>query len=146
MFGGNGGLFGFTISNPKYLEGLGGHGGLDPPLGSNGCPRKIMSTFLGISICMLPRSIPLGVWIQNLEMFNKSLPHIIFKKWTFIDLMSNLMTICAMWRVWSWNYVHTMNSSTPIPWDSYNNASTLLIKYGFTILYFDNHKYTFCYW
>ncbi len=28
-------------------------------------------------------------WIYILEMFNKSLPYIIFNKWTFIDLMSN---------------------------------------------------------
>ncbi len=61
-------------------------------------------------------------------MFNKSLPHIIFNKWTFIDLMFNLMTICALWRVKSWNFIHFMNSFAPIPWDSSNNASTLLIK------------------
>jgi hypothetical protein len=32
MFGGNGGLFGFTIDNPKYLEGPRGPGGPNPPL------------------------------------------------------------------------------------------------------------------
>jgi hypothetical protein len=43
MFGGNGHLCGFTISHPKYHE---GPGGLDlPPLGFNGCPIKILSTF-----------------------------------------------------------------------------------------------------
>jgi len=37
LFGGNGGLLGFTISNPKYLGGLSGLGGFEsPPLGSNG--------------------------------------------------------------------------------------------------------------
>jgi hypothetical protein len=30
MFGGNGGLLGFTIGNPKYL---GGPSGFEPPLG-----------------------------------------------------------------------------------------------------------------
>ncbi len=82
-------------------------------------------------------------WIHILEMLNKSLPHIIFNKWTFIDLMSNLMAICAMCKVRSWNYVHIMNSSAPIPWNSYNNASILLIKYGFTIPHSNSHMYTF---
>jgi hypothetical protein len=37
MFGGNGGLPKFPIGNPKYLEGLGGPSGFEPPLlGSNG--------------------------------------------------------------------------------------------------------------
>jgi hypothetical protein len=37
MFGGNGGMPSFTISNPKYHGGFGGHGGSKPPLpGSNG--------------------------------------------------------------------------------------------------------------
>ncbi len=84
-------------------------------------------------------------WIQILEMFNKSLIHIIFNKWTFIDPMSNLMAVCATWRVRSWNFVHTTNLSTPIPWNSSNNASTMLIKFGFIILYFNNHMYIFCY-
>jgi hypothetical protein len=84
-------------------------------------------------------------WIQILEMFNKSLPHIIFNKWTFFDLMSNLMTICALWKVRSWNFVHIMNSSTLIPWNFSNNVSTLVVKFGFTIPYSNNHMYTFCY-
>jgi hypothetical protein len=84
------------------------------------------------------------LWIQILEMFNKSLPHIIFNKWTFIDLMSNLITLCTTLRVKSWNSIHTMNSSTLIPWDSSNNVFTLLIKFRFTISYSYSHKYT-CY-
>ncbi len=78
-------------------------------------------------------------------MFNKSLPLIIFNKWTFIDLMSNLMVVCATWKVNSWNSIHTMNFFAPIPWNSSNNASTLVIKFEFIIPYFDSHKYTFCY-
>jgi hypothetical protein len=31
MFGGNGGLLGFTINNQKYLEGPGGPSGPNPP-------------------------------------------------------------------------------------------------------------------
>jgi len=31
LFGGIGGLFGFTINNPKYLGGLGGLNGFEPP-------------------------------------------------------------------------------------------------------------------
>jgi hypothetical protein len=60
MFGGNGGLLGFTIGNPKYLEGRGGPN-LPPPR-FDGCPTKIMSTSLGIFICILTRSVPLGVY------------------------------------------------------------------------------------
>ncbi len=71
--------------------------------------------------------------------------HIIFNKWTFIDLMFNLMAICATWRVMSWNFIHTMNSFILILRDSFNNASTLLIKFKFIIPYFNNHRYTFCY-
>ncbi len=56
------------------------------------------------------------------------------------------MAICATWRARSWNSVHTMNSSTPIPWDSFNNAFTQFIKFGFIIPYHDNHKYTYYYW
>jgi hypothetical protein len=41
----------------------------------------------------------------------------------------------------SWNFVYIMNSSSPIPWDYSNNASTVLIKFRFTIVYFDNHMY-----
>jgi hypothetical protein len=64
MFGGNGHLCGFTISHPKYHE---GPGGLDlPPPGFNGCPIKILSTFLGISIFIFTRFIPLGVYGLNL--------------------------------------------------------------------------------
>jgi hypothetical protein len=79
-------------------------------------------------------------------MFNKSLLHIIFNRWTFIDLMSNLMIICASWKVMSWNFIHIMIFYAPIPWDSFNNASILLIKSNFIILYSDTHKYTFCYY
>jgi hypothetical protein len=54
LFGGNGGLLGFTIGNPKYLEGPKGHGGFGGldllPFGSDGCPTKILSTSLGITI------------------------------------------------------------------------------------------------
>jgi hypothetical protein len=73
MFGGNGGLHGFIIGNPKYIEGakgLGGLGGLGgfepPPLGSNAYLAKIMSTFLGIFVCTLTSYVPLGVWGLNL--------------------------------------------------------------------------------
>jgi len=68
LFGGNGGLLGFSIGNPKYpagLESLGGLGGLGghdpPPPGFNGFPTKIKSTSLGISVCMLTRFVPLKV-------------------------------------------------------------------------------------
>jgi hypothetical protein len=44
--------------------------------------------------------------------------------------MSNLMTICALWKVRSWNFIHSMNSFALIPWDSSNNASTLVINYS----------------
>jgi len=73
-------------------------------------------------------------YIQIMEMFSKSLLHIIFNKCTFIDLMSNLMVVCATWKIWSWNFVHIMNPSVLIPWNSSNNTSILLIKYGFTYL------------
>jgi hypothetical protein len=67
MFGGNGGLPGFTIGNPKYLEGFEGPGGPDPPpLRSDGCLAKIMFTSLGISICILTRFVPFGVCGLNL--------------------------------------------------------------------------------
>ncbi len=69
-------------------------------------------------------------WIQILKMLNKSLLHIILNKWTFINLMSNLMVVCATRRIRSWNVFHTMNSSTPILWNSSNNASILLMKLG----------------
>jgi hypothetical protein len=53
------------IGNPKYPKGhggLGGHGGPNPPpLGSNDCLAKILSTSLGIFVCMLTRSVPLGI-------------------------------------------------------------------------------------
>jgi hypothetical protein len=39
-----------------------------------------------------------------------------------------------------------MNSCTPIPWNSSNNVSILLMKFGFTIFYFDCHRYTFYYY
>jgi hypothetical protein len=38
------------------------HISLDPPpLGFDGCLTKILFTFLGIFVCMLTRSVPLGV-------------------------------------------------------------------------------------
>jgi hypothetical protein len=77
-------------------------------------------------------------------MSNKSLPHIIFNKWTFIDLMSNLMAICAIWKVRFWNSVHTVNSFALIPWNSSNNTSILRIKSRFIIPHFDSHKNSFC--
>jgi hypothetical protein len=60
--------------------------------------------------------------------------------------MSNLMVIYVTWRVRFWNFVHTMNSFAPIPWDFSNNAFALLIKYRFIIPYFDTHRYTFYYY
>ncbi len=60
---GNGGLPRCIIGNPKYVEGFGGHGGFEPPFPrSNGCPTKILSTSLGISICTLTSCVFLGVW------------------------------------------------------------------------------------
>jgi hypothetical protein len=47
-------------------------------------------------------------------MLSKSLPRIIFNKWTFIDLMSNLMVVCATWKIWSWNSIHNVTPSIPI--------------------------------
>jgi len=65
FFGGNYGLLGFTIGNPKYHEGPRGHGsfcGLDLlPFGSDGYPTKIFSTSLGITVCIITRFVPLGV-------------------------------------------------------------------------------------
>jgi hypothetical protein len=65
MFGGNGGLLGFIIGNPKYLKGSRGLGGLGksepPPLGSNGCLAKILSTSMGISVCTSTSYVSLGV-------------------------------------------------------------------------------------
>jgi len=72
LFGGNGGLPKFIIGNPKYLEGSGGlggpsgHGGFEPPpLGSNGCSTKIMSTFLGIYVCTFTSCF--GAWGLDLK-------------------------------------------------------------------------------
>ncbi len=109
---------------------------------SNSDPFVVQILWLKISMVLCSCKL----WIQILEIFNKSLPHIIFNKWTLLDLMFNLMVVYITWRVRSWNFVHTMNSSTPIPWDSSNNVSVLLIKSRFTIFYFDIHKYTFYYY
>jgi hypothetical protein len=69
MFGGNGGIPRFIIGNPKHLEGLGSLGGPNgfkpPPLGYNGCPTKILSTFMGISVCTLTSYVSLGIWGIN---------------------------------------------------------------------------------
>jgi hypothetical protein len=65
--------------------------------------------------------------IQILGMLSKSLPHIIINKWTFIDLMSNLMAVCTTQIIRSWSSIHMVNPSTPIPWNSSNYASILLI-------------------
>ncbi len=62
-----GGLVGFTIGNPKYLEGPSGPSGHDPlPLGSDGRPTKIPSTSLGIFVCIFIRSVPLEVFGMDL--------------------------------------------------------------------------------
>jgi hypothetical protein len=54
MFGGNGGLLGFIIGNPKYLGGPTGLGGFEPlPPIFNGCLTKNLSTSLGIYVCTL---------------------------------------------------------------------------------------------
>jgi hypothetical protein len=46
----------------KVLKVLGGLGGLDVPLPRfDGCPTKILSTSLGIFVCILGRSIPFRV-------------------------------------------------------------------------------------
>ncbi len=59
----------FIIGNPKHLKGLGGLGALGgfepPPLGSNGCPTKILSTFMGIFVCTSTSSITFGIWGLN---------------------------------------------------------------------------------
>jgi hypothetical protein len=61
LFGGNGGLLGFAIGNPKYLGGPSGLGGFEPVFrGSNGL-IKTLFTFLGISLCKFTNFIPLGV-------------------------------------------------------------------------------------
>ncbi len=69
MFSGNGGLLGFIIGDPKHLEGPripSGSGGFEPPpYGFNSCSIKILSTFLGISICTLTSYVRLGVWGLN---------------------------------------------------------------------------------
>jgi hypothetical protein len=57
--------------------------------------------------------------------------------------MFTLMAICGMWKIWSWNFVDTMNSSTPIPWNSTASATILLINYGFTTLHSYNHRNIF---
>ncbi len=57
-------LHGFTIGNPKYPKGLGGHGGLnghDLPPRFDGCPTKIPSTSLGIFACILMRFVPFEI-------------------------------------------------------------------------------------
>jgi hypothetical protein len=66
LFGGNGGLFGSTIGNPKYLGGLGGFE--PPPTRSNDCITKIIFTFLVISSCKLTNSIFLGVYGLDLTL------------------------------------------------------------------------------
>jgi hypothetical protein len=51
-----------NLKYPKGRGGLGGHGGPNPPpLGSNDYLAKILSTSLGIFVCMLTRSVPLGI-------------------------------------------------------------------------------------
>ncbi len=84
------------------------------------------------------------LWIQILEMLSKFLLHIIFNKWTFIYLMSNLMAVCVTRKSRYCNFVYIMNPFTPITWNSFNNASIILIKYGFTIPHFDRHWNNFC--
>jgi len=63
LFGGNGGLLGFMIGNPKYL---GGPGGLSGPSGSklpflrfDGWLTKTLFTTLGISSCNSQTMFPL---------------------------------------------------------------------------------------
>ncbi len=64
MFGGNGGLLGFSIGNPKYL---GGPNGFEPPpLGSHGWLTKTLLTFLGMSSCKLTSYVPF--WMCGLDM------------------------------------------------------------------------------
>jgi hypothetical protein len=81
-------LLGSTIGNPKYLEGL---GGLDPPPPRfNNYPTKILSTFLGISICMLTKFVPLGVCGLDL------IPGMI---WTSIIVNGDLVIITIEWGI-----------------------------------------------
>ncbi len=88
MFGDNGGLPRFTIGNPKYPEGL---RCLDPlPHGFNGCPTKILSTCLGISICTFTRFVPLGVY--GLEI----IPTII---WAGVVVNGTLVTVTIDWGI-----------------------------------------------
>jgi hypothetical protein len=65
LFGGNGGLLGFIIGNPKYPDRFGGLGGLGgfkpPPLGLNGCLAEILSTSLGTFVCTLTSCVSFGV-------------------------------------------------------------------------------------
>jgi hypothetical protein len=66
LFGGSGVLPGFTIGNQKYPKGPKGLSGPNPPpLGSDGCPTKILSSSLGIFVCMLTKSSPLGIYGLN---------------------------------------------------------------------------------
>jgi hypothetical protein len=90
MFGGNGGLLGFTIGNPKYPKGLGGLSGLNPPSGSIGCLAKILSTSLGISICMFTRFVSLGVYGINL------MPIMV---WASVVVNGILITITIKWGI-----------------------------------------------
>ncbi len=90
-------------------------------------------------------------WLCNLWVYGhccdfKSLLHIIFNKWSFIDRMSNLMAICAMWIIWSWNFIHIVNLSIPIPWNSFNYVFILLIKSRVTVLHSYSHMNTFYYY
>ncbi len=104
--------------------------------------NPLMIQIFWLNMSMIPYSYKFQ--FQILEMYNYLL-HIIFNKWTFIDLMSNLMAICATWRIWSWNFIHTMNPFTPNLWNSFNYASILLIKCGFTVPHSYNQN-TFCYY
>ncbi len=61
-FGGNGGMPGCTIGNPKYLGNHGGPSGYkSPPPWSNGWLVKTLFTSLGKSSCKFTNFVPLEV-------------------------------------------------------------------------------------
>jgi hypothetical protein len=91
MFGGNGGLLGFTISNKKYPRihvGLGGF--KPPPFNFNGQLTNFLFTFLGISSCKLTNFVIFGICGLDLT------PSII---WTSVDTNEASVTVIIYWGI-----------------------------------------------
>jgi hypothetical protein len=78
---------GFTIDNPKYLESLGGFD--PPPFRFDGCRAKILSISLGIFVCILTRSVPLGVYGFDLK------PTMV---WVGVIVNGVFITVTIEWR------------------------------------------------